>query len=121
MSLDRLRTKYRRLIAESERLDSRAPVHRVLSMVLEDLDEWEAGGLGDVPETLSTREAANYWGVTAKTVARWCAEGRVEGAFKSSGHPRARWRLPAETVYRGPPPPAGDGSPSALSLLRRNG
>lgn len=51
----------------------------------------------DVPELLTTAEAADWLGVTADTVAKWCREGRIPDASKTSPD-GGEWRIPASSL-----------------------
>ena len=48
------------------------------------------------PELLTTPEAAEHWRVDHKTMGRWCATGKIPGAFQTPG---GRWRIPAAAIH----------------------
>lgn len=39
---------------------------------------------------VSSKEAADFWGVPQSDVSRWCKEGKIKGAKKENGS----WRVP---------------------------
>lgn len=44
---------------------------------------------------MGTKEAAEKWGCTQATVAKWCRENKIKGAEQDAkGSP---WRIPADT------------------------
>lgn len=45
---------------------------------------------------LSAKEAATVWGVTERTIHKWCKFGRWKGKAKNSGD---RWYIPRDVVY----------------------
>ena len=44
-------------------------------------------------EILTTKQAAEAWGISARRVAILCAEGRIDGVFKAG----KTWLLPADS------------------------
>ncbi len=44
---------------------------------------------------MDSRAAARLWGISPRTVARYCREQRVPGAFKDSG---GRWCIPVDAI-----------------------
>ena len=95
MTLDELTTHYEQRRAEAERHAATAPLATVYALVLEDLRSLDGVAISD--RMMTTAEAAAVLTVAPKTVAKWTAEGRFEGARKTSG--AGQWRLPARSVY----------------------
>lgn len=51
-------------------------------------------------DSMGTKEAAKKWGCTPATVARWCREGKIQGAdHDGKGSP---WHIPKDAE-----PPVG--------------
>ena len=50
----------------------------------------------DDMQFMGTKEASNRWGVSQARVARWCREGKIEGAEQDE--PKSPWRIPIDTV-----------------------
>lgn len=75
-------------------LKTRAPVHTVLTWVIEDLRRIDGEGQGR--EFLDTAEAADRLGVTRRTVQNWARDGRFPGADKTSTE--GVWCIPAKEV-----------------------
>ena len=44
----------------------------------------------------SCKDAAHAFGVSPRTVSRWCANGMIESANKIG----AQWRIPEDTIER---------------------
>ena len=49
-------------------------------------------------ERLTVDEVAERVGVSRRTVARWCEQGRIPGAYKVGTHRRGVWVIPAQSV-----------------------
>lgn len=58
----------------------------------QDLDQ-----LDNVPQLLTTAEAADWLGVTSDTVAKYCREGKIPDAAKT-GSDGGEWRIPASSL-----------------------
>ena len=46
-------------------------------------------------KSIDSGEAAEAWGVTSRTVIRWCEAGLIEGAEKIGRGSLPRWVIPA--------------------------
>jgi hypothetical protein len=58
-------------------------------------------------DLLLTHEVAERYGVTPKTVRRWCAKGYLPGARKLGTDRRAPWVVPPAALEGFVPPSAG--------------
>jgi len=58
-------------------------------------------------DLLLTDEVAERYGVTTKTVRRWCKLGYLPGARKLAPDRRAPWVIPPEALEGFVPPSAG--------------
>ncbi len=58
-------------------------------------------------ERLTAAEVAERYGVNARTVARWCAQGRLPGAYKVGEGFRGIWVIPASALEGFEPPTRG--------------
>ncbi len=95
MTLAELEERLQRRIVEADEMNSEARVGDVLRVVLSELTELD---VSSVPgHMLDTRQAASVLGVKPKTIANWAAEGRFQGAEKTSGK-KGKWIIPAEAV-----------------------
>lgn len=56
---------------------------------------------------LTTKEVGEHYGVTNKTVTRWCARGLFEGAFRAGRGRRAPWLIPLRDLEGFEPPQPG--------------
>lgn len=45
-------------------------------------------------DSMGTREAADRWGYEQGTIAKWCREGKIEGADQDK--PRSPWHIPKD-------------------------
>ncbi len=45
---------------------------------------------------MGTKEAAEKWGVTQATVAKWCREGRIAGVTHDA--PGSPWHIPKNAI-----------------------
>ena len=59
-------------------------------------------------ETLGTKQVAERLGISPRTAARWCAEGRLPGAYKIGEGDRATWRVPVSALAEVRRPGQGD-------------
>lgn len=113
MDLPELMEEYERRRAEGARHGARAPVAKVYGLVLEELRQLD--GTPDRGRLVTTGEAAEILGVSAKTVRRWIGDGRFPGAEKTSGNGGGEWRIPVQEVYRAAgEDPGGDTSTPRL-------
>lgn len=48
----------------------------------------------EMADTMGTREASDNWGYAQNTIARWCKEGRIEGAMQYGN--RGTWYIPKD-------------------------
>ena len=98
MDVSSFREKYQRLKGQAQRVNSSGSLAAVYEMVLADLELMEVPGV----ETryLSCQEVADALGLTRKTVAAWCREGRFVGAKKSGEQDGGNWLIPSEAAYR---------------------
>ena len=49
-------------------------------------------------EYMSTKEAAKKWGVTSKTVSKWCREDKIIFTAKPE-KVGGQWRIPVDAKY----------------------
>ena len=47
-------------------------------------------------DSMGTKEAADKWGCSQDTVAKWCREGKIEGVNQDS--PGSPWHIPQDTA-----------------------
>lgn len=78
-------------LAEALRVIGRELPHARLILAPEDLAA--LGKTPEMPEVLSTVQAARLLGYTPKRWRRWAEQGRVDGAWQDGD---GRWRLPRE-------------------------
>lgn len=88
--------KYRALKSDAERFGYQADAAELFECVLEDLRELD-GLDDDVPQLLTTEEAADRLGVTPATVAKYCREGKIPEVSKT-GSDGGEWRIPASSL-----------------------
>lgn len=55
-------------------------------------------------ETLTTTQVAERLGISPRTAARWCAQGRIPGAYKEGEGARATWYVPVAALVAVEPP-----------------
>ena len=75
---------------------STAPVAAVYRAVLDELatiDGFETAG-----RWVASGEAGDILGVSAKTICKWCNDGRFPNARKTSGD-EGEWRIPIREIY----------------------
>jgi hypothetical protein len=94
--LSELMADYERRRVEAERHGATAPVATVYALILEEIRAID--GVASPDRMMTTAEAADVRAVAPKTIAKWAAEGRFEGAQKTSE--AGEWRLPARSVYQ---------------------
>lgn len=75
---------------------STAPVSAIYRAVLDELAAID--GIDTAGRWVTSSEAGDIRGVSAKTIRKWCADGRFSSARKTSGE-RGDWRIPTHEVY----------------------
>jgi hypothetical protein len=82
--------------ADAELHGATAPVARIYTICIDEMRQLD----GNPHETrmLSTEETAKVLGVVPRTVARYCKEGRLKRARKSSDD-SGKWLIPSDSVY----------------------
>ena len=95
MTVAEFRQLLERRVADADAMNSEAPVGDVLRVVLSELTELDVSSLPG--HMLDTRQVASVLGLKPKTIANWAAEGRFQGAEKTSGR-KGKWVIPAEAV-----------------------
>ena len=64
---------------------------------------------------LSVQEAAEKWGLSARSVRNYCAAGRIAGAFQTG----RSWNIPADAQLPHRKPRTGTKPPTLLTILRQ--
>lgn len=105
MKLPELLTVYRRRREDAERHGSTAPVGRIYTVVIEELEDLE---LVMPQQMLGTKAVAEILDMAQATVAKKCAAGQFPGAEKTSGE-NGDWRIPASVVFGWGPKPKDRG------------
>ena len=93
--LSELRAVYEGRRAEAARHGASAPLATVYALILEELSALDGAAIAD--RMMGTAEAAMVLAVAPRTAAKWAAEGRFDGAQKTSEG--GEWRVPAKSVY----------------------
>lgn len=116
MKLAELIVELEHLAREAAATESVAPTAKIYRHLLSKLSRVD--GLGMAGHWLDTAEAADVFGVSDKTIRRWCSDGRFPNARKTSGD-TGEWRIPAAEVYRDSTHEEG-GSETIPRLWREN-
>ena len=96
MRLVELMDRYEERARVAKLQQSTAPVAKVYRMVLDELAEVD--GFESMGQWMNSGSAAGVLDVSAKTVRKWCNEGRFPSAYKTSGD-EGEWRIPTHEVY----------------------
>ena len=96
MTLAELMARYEERARLAQLQQSTAPVATVYRVVLDELAKCD--GIESAGRWITSGEAAEILGVSAKTVRKWCIAGRLPSARKTSGE-KGDWRIPAHEVY----------------------
>ena len=115
MKLAELLTEYEHRLLWAERHGATAPLNKTYEIVLDELRELD--GTPSADRMMTTAEAGHVLSVSAKTVAKWAADGQLDGAWRTSDGNAGEWRVPARSVYARAAGRSGKGGTRAVPRL----